>query len=280
MTGPTGWEPAGPAWLFCPADRPERYRKAADAADVVILDLEDGVAPADKPAARTALTETPLDPATTVVRVNPAGTADHDLDLQALRSTEYRLIMLPKAESAEQVSGLTGYEVFALIESPAGALAIESIAAAPNTLGVMCGVEDLVAALGGTGTRRPDGSYRDVALHLRSTGLLAAKAYRRLALDMVYLNIRDLDGLRTEAEDAVAVGFDIKVAIHPSQIPVIRAAYAPSAEEITWAEGVLAAAPNHRGVFTYEGRMVDSPLLRHAEQILQRAVHRPAGNLG
>ncbi|MFI1464731.1 HpcH/HpaI aldolase/citrate lyase family protein [Nocardia carnea] len=271
MTDPTGWEPAGPAWLFCPADRPERYRKAADAADVVILDLEDGVAPADKPAARTALTETPLDPATTVVRVNPAGTADHNLDLQALRGTEYRLIMLPKTESAEQVSGLTGYEVFALIESPVGALAIESIAAAPNTLGVMCGVEDLVAAMGGTGTRRADGSYRDVARHLRSTGLLAAKAYRRLALDMVYLNIRDLDGLRAEAEDAVAVGFDIKVAIHPSQIPVIRAAYAPSEAEVAWAQGVLAAAPNHRGVFTYEGRMVDSPLLRHAEQILQRA---------
>ena len=281
MTVPdTQWQPTGPAWLFCPADRPERYRKAADTADVVILDLEDGVAPADKPAARTALTETPLDPATTVVRVNPAGTADHDLDLQALRSTEYRLIMLPKTESAEQVSGLTGYKVFALIESPVGALAIESIAAAPNTLGVMCGVEDLVAALGGTGTRRPDGSYRDVAVHLRSTGLLAAKAYRRLALDMVYLNIRDLDGLRAEAEDAVAVGFDIKVAIHPSQIPVIRTAYAPSEDEVAWAQGVLAAAPNHRGVFTYEGRMVDSPLLRHAEQILQRAVHRPAGNLG
>lgn len=264
------WQPAGPAWLFCPADRPERYRKAAGAADVVILDLEDGVAPADKPAARKALTETPLDPATTVVRVNPAGTAEHDLDLQALRSTEYKLVMLPKAESAAQVTGLTGYGVFALIESPAGALAIESIAAAPNTLGVMCGVEDLIAAMGGTGTRRPDGSYRDVALQLRNTGLLAAKAYRRLALDMVYLNIPDLDGLRTEAEDAVAVGFDIKVAIHPSQIPVIRAAYAPSPDEIAWAAGVLAAAPNHRGVFTYEGRMVDAPLLRHAEQILQR----------
>lgn len=276
-TADTGWRPAGPAWLFCPADRPERYRKAADAADVVILDLEDGVAAADKPAARKALTGSPLDPATTVVRVNPAGTAEHDLDLQALRGTEYRLIMLPKAESADQIGGLTGYQVFALVESPAGALAIESIAAAPGTLGVMCGVEDLVAAMGGTGTRRPDGGYRDVALHLRSTGLLAAKAHRRLALDMVYLNIPDLDGLRAEAEDAVAVGFDIKVAIHPSQIPVIRAAYAPSEAEVEWARGVLAAAPNHRGVFTYEGRMVDAPLLRHAEQILQRIGDRATG---
>lgn len=265
------WQSAGPAWLFCPADRPERYHKAADAADVVILDLEDGVAPADKPAARLALVDNPLDPATTVVRVNPAGTPDHDLDLEALRRTGYRLVMLPKTESARQVTGLGEYQVFALIESPSGASAIQEIAAAPNTRGVMCGAEDLVAAMGGTGTRRPDGSYRDVARHLRSTGLLAAKAHRRLALDMVYLNIRDLDGLRTEAEDAVAVGFDIKVAIHPAQLPVIRAAYAPSPEELAWARGVLAAAPNHRGVFAYEGRMVDAPLLRHAEQLLRRS---------
>lgn len=267
------WQSPGPAWLFCPADRPERYRKAAAAADVVILDLEDGVAPADKPAARKALVETPLDPETTVVRVNPAGTSEHDLDLRALRETPYRLVMLPKTESSHQVTGLSGYQVFALIESPLGALAIEDIATAPNTRGVMCGVEDLVAAMGGTGTRRADGSYRDVARHLRSTGLLAAKAHQRLALDMVYLNIKDLDGLRAEAEDAVAVGFEIKVAIHPSQLPVIRAAYAPSEDEIAWAQGVLAAAPNHRGVFAYEGKMVDAPLLRHAEQLLQR-VHK------
>ncbi|MGW0184113.1 HpcH/HpaI aldolase/citrate lyase family protein [Nocardia sp. NPDC003345] len=265
------WQSPGPAWLFCPADRPERYRKAADAADVVILDLEDGVAPADKPAARKALVDTPLDPETTVVRVNPAGTPEHDLDLQALRETSYRLVMLPKTESIHQVTGLSEYQVFALIESPLGALAIQQIAAAPNTRGVMCGVEDLVAAMGGTGTRRADGTYRDVARHLRSTGLLAAKAHQRLALDMVYLNIKDLDGLRAEAEDAVAVGFEIKVAIHPSQLPVIRAAYAPSDDEIAWARGVLEAAPNHRGVFAYDGKMVDAPLLRHAEQLLQRA---------
>ncbi|MEU4314972.1 CoA ester lyase [Nocardia sp. NPDC024068] len=265
------WQSPGPAWLFCPADRPERYQKAAAAADVVILDLEDGVAPADKPAARKALVDTPLDPETTVVRVNPAGTPEHDLDLRALRETSYRLVMLPKTESVQQVTGLSGYQVFALIESPLGALAIQQIATAPNTRGVMCGVEDLVAAMGGTGTRRADGSYRDVARHLRSSGLLAAKAHQRLALDMVYLNIKDLDGLRAEAEDAVAVGFEIKVAIHPSQIPVIRAAYAPSEDDIAWARGVLDAAPNHRGVFAYEGKMVDAPLLRHAEQLLRRA---------
>ncbi|MBF6247602.1 HpcH/HpaI aldolase/citrate lyase family protein, partial [Nocardia elegans] len=114
-------------------------------------------------------------------------------------------------------------------------------------------------------------SYRDVARHVRSTSLLAAKAYGKLALDSVYLDIADLDGLRAEAEDAVAVGFDVKVAIHPSQVPVIRAAYAPAPAEIDWARRVLAAVPDNRGVFAFEGRMVDGPVLRHAEQILRRA---------
>lgn len=265
------WASPGPAWLFCPADRPERYAKAAAVADVVILDLEDGVAAADKPAARKALVETPLDPDTTVVRVNPAGTPDHELDLAALRETDYRLLMLPKTESAEQVRSLTGYLVVALVETPAGALAFERIAHVDNTVAVMSGAEDLVAALGGTSSRKPDGGYRDVARQLRTTGLLAAKAHGRLALDMVFLDIRDLDGLRAEAEDAVAVGFDAKVAIHPGQVPAIRTAYAPSPEEVAWARGVLAEAPNHRGVFAYEGRMVDAPLLRHAEHMVRRA---------
>ncbi|MBF6355587.1 CoA ester lyase [Nocardia higoensis] len=261
----------GPAWLFCPADRPERFAKAAAAADVVILDLEDGVAPADKAAARAALVSTPLDPERTVVRVNAAGTDEHALDLTALADTRYRRLMLPKAESAEQITDLAEFDVIALVESPRGALAVAEVARARNAIGVMWGAEDLVAGLGGTSSRHPDGTYRDVAAHVRSGTLLAAKAAGALALDSVYLNIRDLDGLRAESEDAVASGFDIKVAIHPTQVEVIRNAYAPSEEEISWAERVLAEVPHHRGVFAFEGRMVDGPVLLHAEQLLRRA---------
>src|SRR6187397_2516703 len=82
------WTMPGPAWLFCPADRPERFAKAAAAADVVILDLEDGVGADDRASARRALVDTPLDPARTVVRINPAGTPDQHLDLAALRETD------------------------------------------------------------------------------------------------------------------------------------------------------------------------------------------------
>lgn len=261
----------GPAWLFCPADRPERFAKAAATADVVILDLEDGVAPADKEAARRALVDVPLDPDRTVVRVNAHGTDDHALDCAALDRTPYTAVMLPKCESVEQVLDLAPLSVIALVESPLGALAIEQAVQAENAVGVMWGAEDLVAALGGASSRKPDGAYRDVARHVRSTALLAAKAHGRFALDSVYLDIPDREGLGAECEDAVAVGFDAKVAIHPSQIDVIRTAYAPTAEQLGWAERVLGAASHERGVFAFEGRMVDAPVLRHAEEIVRRS---------
>ena len=263
----------GPAWLFCPADRPERFEKAAAAADVVILDLEDGVAAADREAARAALIDTPLDPARTVVRVNPATTTDHELDLKALFRTAYTTVMLAKTESAQQVSALAPLDVVVLIETPLGALTVTESARADNAIAVMWGAEDLFAVFGGTANRRADGSYRDVAQHVRSQTLLAAKAYGRMALDSVYLDIKDIDGLRAEVDDAVAVGFDAKVAIHPTQVAVIRSGYEPTPDQVQWARHVLAAARDQRGVFQFEGIMVDAPVLRRAERIVALAPH-------
>lgn len=261
----------GPGWLFCPADRPERFAKAAAAADVVILDLEDGVAAADRPSARQALRDTPLDPERTVVRINAAGTDDQARDLEALADTAYTTVMLSKSESAAQVSALAPRHVIALTETPKGVVFAAEIAAADQTVGLMWGAEDLVAALGGSASRRPNGTYRDVARHARSTALLAAATFGRLALDAVHLDIRDIEGLQEEAIDAVAVGFDATVCIHPSQIPVVRSAYRPSDERLAWARRVLAASKSERGVFAFEGQMVDSPVLRHAEMTLRRA---------
>lgn len=262
---------AGPGWLFCPADRPERFAKAAAAADVVILDLEDGVAEADKPAARKALQETPLDPERTVVRINAADTAEYPLDLEALAGTAYTTVMLSKTESAAQVTALAPRDVIALLETPRGAVFATEIAAAQGTVALMWGAEDLVATLGGSSSRRADGSYRDVAHHVRSTALLTASTFGRVALDAVHLDIRDLDGLRDEAEDAVALGFAGTVCIHPSQITVVREAYRPSEERLDWARRVLTAARSERGVFAFEGQMVDSPVLKHAQMTLRRA---------
>ena len=263
----------GPAWLFCPADRPERFEKAAAAADVVILDLEDGVAAKDREAARTALTETALDPERTVVRINPSTTVDHQRDLEALSRTSYTTVMLAKTEDPQQVRDLAPLEVVALIETPLGALAVSELARMDNAFALMWGAEDLFAVLGGTANRHADNTYRDVAKHVRSQTLLAAKAYGRLALDSVYLDIKDLDGLGKEVDDAVAVGFDAKVAIHPSQVAVIRSGYAPTPDQVEWARHVLAAARDERGVFQYEGIMVDAPVLRRAERIVSLAPH-------
>jgi citrate lyase subunit beta / citryl-CoA lyase len=268
--GPLG-AATGPAWLFCPADRPERFAKAAAAADVVILDLEDGVSAGHKQAAREALLATPLDPARTVVRINPAGTAEQDHDLRALRDTAYRTVMLAKAEAPDQITALTGLAVVALAETPRGVLAAERLAATDGTAALMWGAEDLVAGLGGGSSRHPDGRYRDVATHARSMVLLAAGAWGKAALDAVHLDIADLDGLDAEARDAVASGFSATACIHPSQVPTVRAAYRPAAADQDWARRVLAAAEQSRGVFAFEGQMVDAPVLRHAEAILRRA---------
>ncbi len=266
-----GLRDPGPAWLFCPADRPERYQKAAAAADVVILDLEDGCAAVDRPAARQALIDTPLDPTRTVVRINQFGTADQRFDLEVLKKTHYDTVMLPKCEAAEQVSMLAPLDVIVLVESPMAALVVNETVCVDNAIAAMWGAEDLFAVLGGTANRYPDGTYREVARHVRSQSLLAAKAHGRLALDSVYLDIKDLDGLRAEVDDAVAVGFDAKVAIHPSQVAVIRAGYAPSPDQVQWARQVLAAAADERGVFAFDGRMVDAPVLRRAERIVHLA---------
>jgi len=261
----------GPALLFCPADRPDRYAKALERADAVILDLEDAVAPARREAARQALCGNPLDPGRTIVRINAAGTADHGPDLAALHRTAYRTVMLAKAESGRDVAGLGGYQVLALCETARGILNAAALAALDNVAGLMWGAEDLVASLGGTSSRTPDGSYRDVARHARSQVLLAAAARDKPAIDSVYLDIGDVDGLAAEAEDAAASGFSAKAAIHPSQAGPIRGAFRPGEEETAYAAALLEAARHEAGVFSFRGRMVDAPLLRHAERILRRA---------
>jgi citrate lyase subunit beta/citryl-CoA lyase len=153
------------------------------------------------------------------------------------------------------------------------ALVVTELVRPDNAFAVMWGAEDLFAVLGGTANRHADGTYRDVAKHVRSQTLLAAKAYGRMALDSVYLDIKDLDGLRAETDDAVAVGFDAKVAIHPTQVAVIRAGYAPTDDQVQWARHVLDAARSERGVFQFEGIMVDAPVLRRAERIVALAPH-------
>jgi citrate lyase subunit beta/citryl-CoA lyase len=270
----------GPALLFCPADRPERFQKAAERSDAVIIDLEDAVAAPDKKRARGAILaqlgssgEGPeLDPSRTIIRINPAGTADFEKDLHCLAHTPYRTVMLAKTESAEQLRALDGFHVIALCETAAGIVNAPAIAAAPNVVALMWGAEDLLASLGGTSSRKDDGGYRAVALHARSSVLLAAGAFGKEAVDAVYVNIPDLEGLAEEARDAVASGFSSKACIHPSQVAAVRAAYAPSVDEVAAARELLEAArAAGTGVFQFNGKMIDGPILKHAEATLRKA---------
>lgn len=262
----------GPALLFCPADRPERYEKAADRADAVILDLEDAVAPDAKNAARTALRASSLDPARTIVRINALDSAHHAADMAALAESPYRTVMVAKAESAAALDTIDArYDLIALCETARGVVAAEALAAHPRVQALMWGAEDLVASLGGTSSRRADGTYRDVARNARSRVLLAAGAWGISAIDAVYIDIADHEGLSSEAADAAASGFTATACIHPGQVESIRRSYHPAEADVSWARAVLDAAVGERGVFRYDGKMVDEPVLRHARALVRRA---------
>ncbi|KAA9146883.1 CoA ester lyase [Microbacterium lushaniae] len=262
----------GPALLFCPADRPERFAKAAARADAVILDLEDAVGAGDKTAARGHVIEADLDPARTIVRVSAPGMAAFLADMASLSQTDFRTIMVAKAESAKALRAIDArFSVIALCETARGVAVADKLAASERVVALMWGAEDLVASLGGTSSRDARGQYRDIARHARSRVLLAARARGKAAIDAVHLDIADTDGLRAEAEDAAASGFTATACIHPSQAEVIRAAYRPDPALAAWAAGVLRAAEGEGGVFRYEGRMIDEPVLAHARRILARS---------
>ena len=166
----------GPAILFCPADRPDRYDKASERADAVILDLEDAVAAHDKAGAREALIAHPLDPARTIVRVNGFDTEYFEDDLAALRQTSYRTVMLPKATSATETHALRGWDVIALCESAAGVLAANEIAATEHVVALFWGAEDLVSSLGGSSPPSRQAKFRRMSLPRYSPPLKSAES--------------------------------------------------------------------------------------------------------
>ena len=218
---------SGAAWLFCPADRPERYAKAAARADVVILDLEDGVAPADRPAAASRSGLVGSRSGQDGGADQPGGYCDHSLDLIALAGFPTTTSCWPRPIRRRSLSA----------RSPAGDRSVRDRARHPARLVDRGLTPGRRADVGGRGPGGQPGrfvqpmagwAYRDVARHARSTVLLAAGGAGVGVLDSVYLDIADLDGLEVEAVDAVASGFTAKACIHPSQVEVVRRAFRPS----------------------------------------------------
>ena len=263
----------GPALLFCPGDRPDRYAKAVAAADAVILDLEDAVAPDAKDAARDAVVRglAALDPGGVVVRVNAPGTRWHAADVAALAGFPDVTIMLPMAERPEDLEALAPHPVVALCETARGVLEAPRIAVASTCAGVMWGSEDLVADLGGRPGRAPGGGYRPAVEEARTRILYAARAAGVIPVDTVLVDIDDLDTLAADSTSAVAAGYAAKACIHPKQVAVVRAAFRPTEDDVAWAGDVLAAADGRGGVFRFRGRMVDAPVLAHAREVLRQA---------
>lgn len=267
--------------LFSPGDRPDMLRKAPGAgADVIVFDLEDAVAPARKAEGRAAVAEVLGDPAfdpdvEVCVRVNPGPAAADDVaSFPADHPPD--AVMVPKATAArdvEQVADLLAdrgldLPLFPLVETAAGVLGAEAIAATPPTAALVFGAEDLAADLGAT---RTDAGTE--VLYARERVVVAAAAAGVAAIDTVHTDFEDEAGLREDAAFAVQLGFDGKLAIHPSQVPIINAAFTPGADEIEWARRVLAArdAAGDRGVFRVDGEMIDAPLIAQAERIVERA---------
>ena len=281
--------------LFVPGDDERKITKALDsAADALILDLEDAVAPQRKAIARnvcaaalqSAATSKPL-----FVRINALDTPHALADLAAVVGGKPFGVMLPKSRCGDDVRRLSLYldalEVRAAVEeggirilpivteTAASMFGLGSYAdpPIPRLCGMLWGGEDLAADVGASANRRSDGRYAAEYALARSLCLFGAAAASVPAVDAVYTNFRDAEGLRAEVIEALRSGFGAKAAIHPAQIDVINEAFTPSETDVSWAQRVVAAfdSAGDAGVASIDGRMLDRPHLRAARRVLERA---------
>lgn len=270
--------------LFVPGDRPERFPKAAaSGADALILDLEDSVSPENKPAARAAIAgwlgaqrDVPC-----FVRVNPLDSAFVRDDLATVLPARPDGLVLPKAEGADSVRQLAGMAGGALppvlpiaSETAAAVFAAGSYGPVGGQLaGLTWGAEDLPAAIGAATSRNPDGSYTSPYEVVRALALFGAHAAGVAAIETVYPNIADSEGLAAYVARGRRDGFTGMMAIHPSQVAIINAGFSPSQAEIAHARAVIAmfAANPGAGALKLDGKMIDRPHLKQAETLLARA---------
>jgi citrate lyase subunit beta/citryl-CoA lyase len=275
------------SWLFTPAHRPERVAKALPA-DAVILDLEDGVPPAAKAAARAVIAEVlraraaasgPLRYARLQAPAGP--TLDGDLDAAVQLGTDG--ICVPKVRRATEVAALDAaiaareaaaglgagsVRLLVMVETAEAVLQVAAIAAAsPRVAGLMFGSEDLGAELGVWGA-----VDHEEFLFARSAIALAAAAHGLEAIDRVFPDFRDPAGLQADAERARQLGFHGKAVIHPAQIETVNFVYSPSPGQVETARRIVAAFDAAGGgAVAVDGRMVDAPIAARARRVLTAA---------
>lgn len=271
---------AARSFLFVPANRPERFAKAfASGADAVIIDLEDAVPVSDKTGARDRLATafghfTANERARLVVRINASGTPWHDDDLRWLDQTQTRpaAVMLPKAEQVADLQRLAqtmgpGGAVLALIESVAGLDGADALAATPGVLRLAFGNLDFQADLG----LACDGDEAELAPVRLALALASRRAHLAAPIDGVTADLKDLTRLQADAARSRRGGFGGKLCIHPAQVASVNAAFSPTETELAWAQRVLQASVAASGAaISLDGRMIDAPVLRLAQQTLAR----------
>jgi citrate lyase beta subunit len=264
-------------FLFVPASKPERIHKAlSSGAEVVIVDLEDAVAPADKDTARKALTvwlDANCDKRV-VVRVNAVGTQWHTEDLMACRHVAVAGVVLPKAESLQcmaSVHAMTEKPVLPIIETGAGLEFLPQISKAPGCARLLFGKLDLAVEL----DLLPDETDTAELVFMPYRAMLVLASQRAglpSPVDGVYTSISDADGLCRYAQRAKSHGFGAVLLIHPAQVAAVLSVYTPSEKDIAWAQSVDLAARNAGGgAAVLEGRMVDAPVMARAQRILVAA---------
>ena len=282
---------------FVPGGQEKMIAKALTLpADGLILDLEDAVPPELKPRTRPIvrrwLETLDFGGRERWVRMNPIFTEHAVADIEETIAARPDGYIVPKPRSAEDVRrvaavierleekhGLAfGSTRLILIatETPQGLLNIGEVAAASSRItAISWGIEDLSAAMGLPRARDETGRYLDIPRYARVMCAVAASAAGVEALDTVYTDIPDLDGLRRECRDGVAMGFSGKISIHPSQIEVINQEFTPSKAEGEDALALIAAFEEHArrgaGAFTWKGQMMDQPHLTRAKKIADRA---------
>ncbi|HQS69460.1 MAG: CoA ester lyase [Novosphingobium sp. 28-62-57] len=289
------------SWLFVPGDSEKKLGKAmSTGAHAVIVDLEDAVAPAAKPHARILARDwlaahrhhlTESKPVARWVRINAFDTGVWQDDLATVMAGAPDGVMLPKCEGPEQLRQLAAeiYEmeqrhrlangstrILPLVsETARSALTIPAYADAPmpRLAGLTWGAEDLSAVLGATRKRDADGAWTDAFRFIRAQCLLVAHARSVWAIDTLNDDFRNEAATKRAAEAARADGFTGMLAIHPSQVPIINAAFAPTEAELAEAKAILALFDENpdAGTLQYNGRMIDQPHLRMARQLLGSA---------
>ncbi len=279
------------SFLFVPADSERKLQKAGDVgADALILDLEDSIATAALPDARALAREYLQGKSNVWVRINPMDSKEAAADLAAVMPSAPAGIVLPKPKSAaaaielgERIAelesehdieaGSTGIMPLCT-EQPEALFTLNSyIGATERLAGLSWGAEDLSAAIGASSNRDASGNWLPIYEMARSLCLLAAAAAEVPAIDTVFTDFKDADGLRQYAAKARRDGFSGMLAIHPAQIDVINKAFVPTNKEVENAERIVALFAENPGAGTIgmDGKMIDRPHLTQARQLLKLA---------